>query len=443
MKQESGKRDKLYYEFLPDAIEIEETPPRPAGRIVIWLIASIIVISVIWATIGKVDIVVESRGKIIPDGRIKVVQPLEEGTIKAIHVEEGQRVEANQLLMELDPTIKQADQKSIQRELLIATLEKNIILAELNGESAVHNVVSEIDSEDLKTKELLTLQQNLKSSREQEFVSKKESLLLEIEQKKKELEIEKSNLELNQRDLELLLHRQDEKSLKATDPNDLLDQSNEILSSQEKLEIQQTKVILAQDALKEAEKNVDVLIKERNKTILQELMEKEKTITNLEAELKKANKQVDSQELRSPVKGTVHGIASFTIGGVVTPAEALISVVPEDTPLLVEAHVTNKDIGYIHKGDLVEIKVDTYPFQKYGTLPGEITFISPDSIDDKKLGTVFKIKVSLKKAYLGDKERKITSGMTLTAEVKVGKRRIIEFFLSPITKSIQDSVNKR
>ena len=159
----------------------------------------------------------------------------------------------------------------------------------------------------------------------------------------------------------------------------------------------------------------------------------------------KANKRTDLERLYSPVDGTVHGLASHTIGGVVTPAQPVVTIVPEGTPLIVEAMLLNSDIGFVKTGQEAEVKFDTFPFQKYGIVKGSVTWLSPDAVEDDKLGLVYKMKVEMERQSINidGMDTLLASGMSLSVEVKTGKRKIMEFFLSPIVKYTKESLTLR
>jgi hemolysin D len=184
---------------------------------------------------------------------------------------------------------------------------------------------------------------------------------------------------------------------------------------------------------------------ERKKNILSEIVELDKRINELKTKNVKAEESYKYQKLISPVNGTVHGLSSYTIGGILKPAETAITIVPEGTKFMAEVLILNKDIGYVKQKQEVEVKVEAFPFQKFGTINGKIETISPDANQDEKMGYVYKALVSLETNYfmLDGRSRLISPGMTLTAEIKTGKRRIIDFFLSPIVKNSDEGLKVR
>lgn len=441
------KSDRLEYEFLPAAVEIEETPPAPLGRWLIWTIIILFIIVMVWSYLGKVDEVAVARGKVIPDGRTKVLQPLEGGTIKEVLVTEGEHVQKGQLLIELDSTTSEADIQEMAKQLYVAKLQKAMLEAELEGKAfeGLEQGEAPPASSAIVAEEVLQVQMQLREARDEEFDSKIKAAELVVSQTRQELHLEQSALELASKDYELaLMKSQNGGDENFTDSTDLLQADNDLNKTLLDIDSQEKKIIKAEDALAEAEENVISIKKQRSRTVLDELVENEKTLYTLESELTKAEKRFELQQLTSPVDGTVHGLSSFTIGGVVTSAEDVISIVPDDTPLIVEATIANQDIGFIKKGQAANVKVDTFPFQKYGYLQGEIIYVSPDAFEDEKLGPVFKAKLKVLSAETSSGNQiHLTPGMSVSVEAKTGQRRIIDFFLSPLKKVAEESFTLR
>jgi hemolysin D len=180
-------------------------------------------------------------------------------------------------------------------------------------------------------------------------------------------------------------------------------------------------------------------------TTLNDLSEKQKQATQLEASLQESTFKNARQTLTAPVDGYVHELFVHTVGGVVTPAEKIVSIVPVNTPLLIQSTVMNKDIGFVKAGMPVAIKVDTFDFQKYGTLNGVVTQVDKDSRVDQKLGPVYTIYVTPKQHALkvDGKWQNLSSGLSVTSEIKTGKRHIIEFFIYPLIKHLDEGMSVR
>ncbi|MFZ5989076.1 MAG: HlyD family type I secretion periplasmic adaptor subunit [Bacillota bacterium] len=501
------KKNNIQYEFLPAALEITETPPSPMGSLVIWIIFAIIIVTIIWSCLGRVDEVAVARGKVVPDGRLKVVQPLEEGIVTAIHVAEGQKVKKGQLLVELDSTMKDVDVTSLEKAIETTRLEKELLKKAMEGENLEQIVMgSELPDE---TKNNLL---KLTRSKDEEYQTRKHVLTLIVSQNEEQLQIAKSDVQ--KIESRLIMIREEEQKLKdlmkfgsveesnlvrqekmitilkeeeekyrelfeagAVAKNEWLEKYNELSiaekeletqkikvqkekstmelniksvsdereMTQKELQIQKIRVEQARSKLDEAKTNLETLEKQRNISVLDLVVEKDKQMVELEASLIKAKKSVQFQALIAPVDGRVHGLTSNTIGGVVTPAQPVMTIVPEGTPLIVEAMLLNKDVGFVTEGQEATIKLDTFPFQKYGTLKGEVQGVSPDAFEDEKTGSVYRMKVTLEKALVmvNGKETPVFPGMTVSVEIKTGKRRIIEFFLEPIIKYAEESLKLR
>jgi len=435
------RKDRLDFEFLPEALEIESSPPSPIGRILLWIVVVLVIVTFLWSYFGRVDEVAVARGRVIPDGMVKVIQPRETGVIRAIHVEEGQRVKEGELLIELDPTITQAEVEGYKRSLDINRYEVERLKAELEGRG-VRWGGQDHDR-------LALLQMELKNAREGEYRAKVSSLELVISQKKIALISAEESIGKLEKMVELVskqekaLGRLAEKGYASFMEH--LQRQKELVRAEKELSEQRKLAEQIRDSLKEAEGNLEVLKKERERCILGEIIEKERAITLLESEFTKASKRYQLEKLYSPVHGTVHGLLAHTIGGVVTSAQPIVTIVPEGTPLIVEATIPNKDIGFIRLGQKAELKFDTFPFQKYGTIEGELFYISPDAQEVDKVGLVYKIKLRPKRFSIRveDRDISISPGMAVTAEIKTGKRRVIDFFLSPLIKHVDESLTLR
>jgi hemolysin D len=190
---------------------------------------------------------------------------------------------------------------------------------------------------------------------------------------------------------------------------------------------------------------MNAVASEYKRNNLMALLEAKQQATALEQEWIKAKQRNRQQTIHAPISGTIQQLAIHTIGGIVTPAQELMLIVPENNHLEVEAFIQNKDIGFVHEGQIVEVKVDTFNFTKYGTIDAELQNISNDAVSDENIGLVYPSRVSLatSKIQIADKWVSLSPGMAVTVEVKTGKRRIIEFFLSPLLRYKQESIRER
>ena len=208
-----------------------------------------------------------------------------------------------------------------------------------------------------------------------------------------------------------------------------------------------TKLSIARGEVARLNSVRDIIPQSRYDAAVKEVTELSHNIGALSAslaEIRNKRLQIEKQKqiLKSPIDGYVNEIMVHTIGGVVTPAEKIMSIVPKDAKLQIKAKVLNQDVGFVETGMPVSIKVDTYNFQKYGILDGIVTVVSPNSIKDEHLGDIYEVYIEPKNTTLlvEGKEQSIKYGMTTTNEIKIGKRRIIEFFIYPLIKYMDESI---
>jgi len=420
------------HEFKPTLSEIEDSPASPLGLFTFWTIVALIVFTVAWLIIGKVDVVVSARGMVIPDGEVKIIQPLDTGVIRQILVKEGDFVKAGQTLMEIDPSSTEPALESSRENLEKIRTETQRLNAQANGKGFSS---SQATQNELYSSNLSSLNEQLKAKQE--------------ELKSTDEEIKSAKTE--QANYTNLLNTSQEREARLKKVIDIISKdeyTKEVSNIQSyRTEITKLNNKLQQLRYKKQQLNNEIAYTKQNfkSETLKELADKEKQENQLKSEVEQIEFKNRKQNITSPVDGYVDKILIHTIGGVVTPAEKLISVTPSNTPLMIKATVLNQDIGFVKEKMPVQIKIDTFSFQKYGLLKGEVKTISKSSIQDEKLGPVYEIYVTpIEQSLMVEgKKEKITPGMSLSAEVKVGKRRIIEFFIYPLIKYLNEGISVR
>jgi hemolysin D len=458
-------REREELAFLPAALEIVETPPSPIGRAIGATIIALFMLALIWATLGHVDIVATASGKIIPTGRSKVIQPFETGVVRSIRVVNGQTVNAGDTLIELDPTINEGEINHVRSDLQSAQLD----IARLNAALT--------DSDDPLTafrppegaeRALVATQRSFLLAQLTEHKAK----IAALDGQKAQKEAELATISASVNKLEAVIPTIEERVniRKSLDQYGSRLQYYEVL--QQLTESQQERLV-QKSRLKEAQAAVAAIIETRSqtraeyrRTLLGELAEAKRKAAGLGADLSKAEQRTKLQLLTAPVSGVVQQLAVNTVGGVVTPAQSLMVIVPSDSQLEIEAMVNNHDIGFVHAGDEVQIKVDTFDFTRYGLLQGKVLSISSDSIvrdsqneksSDKQAGSLnatsepkgqeltyaARISVDRMRMQVEDKMVNLSPGMAVTAEIKTGSRRIIGYLLSPLVKYKQESLRER
>jgi len=459
-KQFNVNRMKHEIEFLPAALEIMEKPPSPAGRAIAWTVMTFFTIAVTWAMIGEIDIVATAQGKIIPSERVKVIQSMEIGVVKHIHIQEGKHVEAGDLLIELDPTSMQADQGRLEMELIAARLDD----ARYRQLEQLTNRVSDESEAEMSTPlnlqlppllaqevntSVIRLQEQILRSEWAEHQARAAALVNAIESRQAELASTHDEVKKLEGTLPLITRRADAlkdlvaKRLSAEQA--WLELEEERIQQQQDLASLKNRIKQVKASIQEARQQRLALRSEFRRQLLTSLSETERRIDQLQQERIKATKRTELRRLTAPVSGVIQQLAVHTIGGVVTPAQELMKIVPESDSLEVEAWILNKDIGFVNENQVAEVKIETFPFTKYGTIDAEITDISNDAVTDEEKGLVYAGRVLMQKSVIqvGEKLVNLTPGMAVTVEVKTGKRRLIEFILSPLLRYQRESLGER
>lgn len=429
-------------EFLPAVLEIQQAPPSPIGRAILWTIVAVFASGALWAALGWIDIVATAPGKIIASGYSKTIQPYETGVIAAIHVQDGQPVKKGEVLIELDATLNRADRDRAANEYRAAKVEAARLRA-LIAEQPDFAAPSDADSQHV------LLQQQLLGEQLAQHQARVAAAQYLIDQRKAALDQTKENV----RRLESTVPMETERAEtyqrlldhQAVARLDYLQAEEQRINKTQELAGQRKKLIQDQAALSEAEKNHRALVAEFQQAKQLELSATETKAASLAQEVTKAGQKADLQRLTSPIDGVVQQLAVHTVGGVVTPAQQLMMVVPQDHPVEVEAHIENKDVGFVKEGQPVEIKVETFPFTLYGTIPGSVLMVSEDAVSIEKVGLVYPTRVSMDRSTIQveGKQVHLSPGMAVTVEIKTGQRRVIEYLLSPLLKSVKESLRER
>jgi hemolysin D len=449
-------------EFLPAALEIVETPPSPIGRLGAYCLVAVFALAIGWAWFGRVDIVAVSKGKIIPTGHTKIVQPFEIGVVRAILVHDGQKVKIGDVLIELDPTMNQADLGHQQSDLMAAKIDVARLTAALESESApdAHFVPPAGASP-----EQAQMGEQFLIGQVSQYRSKLAALAGEESQKQAELESQKVSISKIQSLLPLMEERtQMRKTLfdhQTGSKLAYLENLQELLSSQKDLEVQTSRLKEADAAVAASKAKLEETRAEFHRGILSDLAEAVRKANGLAQDVAKSEQRTRYQVLTAPIDGTVQQLAIHSVGGVVTPAQTLLAIVPADSRMEIEAMVDNQDIGFVHPGQDAEIKVDTFNFTRYGLRHGKVVTLSQDAIPRDSAGKsdpskqsasdsggsepAYAARVSLDETQMqvDDKLLNLSPGMAVTVEIKTGTRRIIDYLLSPVLRHAQESLRER
>jgi hemolysin D len=365
--------------FLPAALEIAESPPSPIGRAIGASIIAVFCIALVWAILGSVDIVASATGKIVPGGRTKLIQPFETGVVRAIRVRDGQSVKAGDVLIELDPTMTEADQERQKSDLIAAELDA----ARLRAALATDPLAAFRAPQNASAAEIEMHRQFLISQR-----AEQDAKLSEIERQRGQKEAERATTSASVAKLEATIPvLQERVDIRKGLVEKALASKVLYLSEYQELVAMQQDLLLQKSRLREADAAIALLKETKDKTAAEyrratydALAKAEQKVASAAQEVVKADRRTKLQRLTAPVDGVVQQLAVHTVGGVVTPAQALAVLVPSESQLEIEAMLSNRDIGFVHPGQKAEIKVDTFNFTRYGLLHGDVLSVSTDAI---------------------------------------------------------------
>jgi hemolysin D len=433
-------KHKDSHEFKPLLVEIEEQPLNPLGRTVFWLIIAAIVFFGLWMIFGRVDVVVTARGKVIPVGEVKTVQPLTAGVVRAIRVKPGDFVAEGQVLMEIDPSDIEPELESMKVDL--AQVELEVLRIE-----SLLSAIAFSPSEGKYDRRQIAMQKEIHEAarrRLQQQIRVKEEELAQVSERlaaaRKSLARAVFQWQLAEERLSRLAPVKD---IVSKDDYDDARSETTACASQVKEKTHGVKEL--QKTAERVRREIELIRTEEQNRLLEALSEKRQRQIYLQAKIEKASFLSSRQQITAPVRGTVAQLMVHTIGGVVTPAEKLAHIVPADSPLVIKALVLNRDVGFIAPAMDASIKIDTFHFQKYGLIDGTVLQVANDSIEDKNLGLVYETYIEPKKTALMVEgvQTPISTGMSVTAEIKVGTRRIIEFFIYPLIQYLDEGISVR
>ena len=461
MQNEAGKTKRPIsdHEFLPAALEIMEKPPSPGLRWLLLALCGLFTIALIWSVIGKVDVVAVASGKVIPSANVKIIQPIEIGAVRAIHVRNGQHVTKGQLLVELDPTLAGADEAQAGQQLLSANVVKarnDALLGYLGGKGAGFAAPAGTPHEVIRT------QGQYVRSAIAEYEAQRASLSQQRAEQTAELastNAEVAKLKLTLPLVEHQLAARKELAEKGYYSKlKMLEYEQLRMEHIQNIEIQQAAAAKARAAIAVLDAEIVKLREGFAKGAATELTEATDKSALAAEELRKSQRRRQFQQLRAPVSGTVQQLAVATVGGVVQPAQPLMVIVPDGSDVEVEAMILNKDIGFVREGQKVRVKLEAYPFTDYGLIEGVVETISRDAIEQNQQTTLrdeknrpvqpglvyaARIRMTQRTIKVAGKDQQIGPGLATLAEIKTGERRIIQYLLSPIMQDLDEAGRER
>jgi len=428
--------------FLPAALSLQETPVHPAPRRAAVAICALFIVALVWSVVGEVDIVAVAPGRVIVSERTKTLQPLEASVVRRVLVKDGDAVQAGQVLVELDATNASADAASVQEQLRVAAAEERRTTALLDSLTALHP--PQVEAGEDSPHDAAQLQA------EWQDISAKLAKL-GAEQSHRQAEAATVRESISKLEATLPIARQRE-----TDFRNLADQGfmsihagqdrmRERIEQERDLATQRARLLEAQAAVRESENGRAAYLAETRRSLADRQTQASLKRRQLTYELAKTEQKTHLTRLAAPVGGTVQQVAVHTEGGVVTPAQILMVIVPKEARVTAEVVVDNKDIGFVNPGQAAVVKLETFPFTRYGTLAAEVTRVTADAVTDEKKGAVFPAVLTLKQdgINIDGKWIRLSPGMNVTAEIKTGRRKVIDYLLSPVYRTAEESLRER
>lgn len=439
--------------FLPAALEIQESPPQPAARITLWALVAFVIIALVWAIIGKIDVVAVAPGKLVVSDRSKVVQPLEPGIVKAIHVQDGQYVKAGQILIELDSTLTGADSDKNSAAWLDAKIEalraQALLDALGNRRPPELPADSELPAGNAEYRHKLSDAQRLATSQWQELQARLATIDADSDRKRAERAGTLEQVRKLEQTLPIIGKRAaDYKELsekKFVARHSYLEKEQTRIETERDLATQGRKLEELSEGMTINQRQKEAIVAEFRRTQHDTLVRAREKTRELAQEVVKARRHNFQTRLTAPVSGIVQQLAMHTVGGVVTAAQALLVIVPQEDIVEAEAMLENKDIGFVNAGQDAAVKIETFNYTKYGLIDGKVQSVSLDAIQDEKRGLIYATRIRIKHntMQVEGKTVRLTPGMAVTVEIKTAQRRIIEYFLSPFIQHVSESIRER
>jgi hemolysin D len=460
-------------EFLPAHLEILDTPPSPYAMAFTWTICLMFAVALLWSFFAHLDIHAVAAGRIQPSGRSKVVQPYDTGKVQAVYVENGSKVKEGDVLIDMEPTEADADLAAKRGDL--AAFDAQIIRRLATIEAVRTDRPKAVAKfPDTIPAAIQAREQAAMAAEVSQYVSTRDALVSQIAEKDATQKRFSASIEARERLRAVLKERADMRETlvaKAAGTRAaVIDAVQQVEQVAADLAYDRGQMIEAQAAQKSLERRIEQLTSETIAKQHESLTEAAQKRDVLRQDVVKAALKRDRMHLTAPIAGTVQQLAVTTLGQVVTAGQPLLVVVPSDGPIEVEALVQNKDIGFVMPGQEAVVKIDAFPFTRYGSIEGKVLRVSRDAVDDKDAGgagdavsmargqslapvsgtprtqnLVFPVTIELSRSTIeaDGKTVALTPGMTTSVEIRTGDRRVIDYLLSPVRETTSTAGHER
>jgi HlyD family secretion protein len=440
-------------DFRPALVRLQESPPSPLGRRVLWAALIFLAGLLVWGIFGQLDIVAVAEGKLVPDTYLKIVQPTDAGVVKQILVTENQAVKAGQVLIRMDTALSESDLKAFVADYH----NKRIALRRIDAQLAGAPFISRADEPAALFAQVFA-----------QYTANRRSYEIALAQERAILEKAKHDLtatqEVRKKLVQTLPHyREQEAAYEKLQQQGFAgrlmhtDKQRELIEKEQDLRAQEAVIASAQDTIRQEQKKIDQITADYRRQLQTERVDIASQLEKASQEMAKQEHRNSYLELKAPQDGVVKDLATHTVGTVTSPGTILMTLVPRDENLRAEVWVKNDDIGFIHPSQRVKVKIAAFTFQKYGMVQGKVAQVSADAseqgagdgqqgqakakIDRFTYKTLIDIKSQLLDAN-GEKHR-LAPGMQVSAEIHLGTRSVLEYLLSPVTKAFHEAARER
>jgi HlyD family secretion protein len=428
--------------FKPDATAIEEAPIPVSAYAALYVVLAVLVAGITWSIVGQVDRIVIAQGKVVTTAPVIVMQPFTTSRISKIHVKAGDRVKKGDVLVSFDPGFAQADQTSLEQKVRALKAEIDRIDAELAGKefTAAANADGERQTQAqlfAKRTAQFEAEMMVRDSREHQVEAQIDADNKSIEGLNRQLELAKGVTEIRRQLQEKQLGSTIQLMAAQKEQEDIDLRLKNTISDLEKLAQQKAEIVAERQSF----------LDHWHSDLNQRLSDARKEQAAAVEDLNKAKKLTDFTALTAPVDAVVLELAERSEGSVLKEAETLITLVPDDAELNLEADILSRDVGFVAVGDPVRVKLEAYPFQQYGTLEAKLDVLSPDSLpvkDDKRSDVVFRGEIHLNETAgaAAGHGIKLRPGLVATAEIKAGQRSIASYILDPVIQTRDESLRE-
>lgn len=428
---------------LAQSLMLEEQGPERLVRLAALLIVTMIGVFIAWASVTRITEVAVSSGEVAPVGSVQRIQHLEGGMMRALHVAEGDLVEEEQILVELDDAVLLPELEQLRARLEGLELQAEQLRAVTTGE------VADLTSSDSRYSELAEAQAALLEKKRQAVAAQKDVLNQQIRQQEEELKLFQSQQRSARKQVKLLreqVRMRRELARKGLQSKVVvLQNERELAEAESRLDELLGKARRTKEAITEAEGRLTEMETRVQVDASEELNQTMAELAELRESIQQTEDRVRRLKIASPVRGVVQGLQTETVGGVISAGSTILQVIPLDAEMIVEARVSTLDIGFVRVGQPVTIKVSTYDFTRYGGIEGTVERISATTFQDEQGLPFYRARIQLARNHVGDDPERnlVVPGMTVIADIKTGEKTLLEYLLKPVYRAVNEGFRER